>query len=70
MKNFVITIARGYGSGGRTIGRMLAQKFDIPFYDSEILKAASNESGINEALFSVVDETLKKPRFLDHKKNF
>ena len=31
MKNYVITIARGYGSGGRTIGRKVAEKLGIPF---------------------------------------
>ena len=35
MDHYVITIARGYGSGGKTIGKMLSEKLDIPFYDSE-----------------------------------
>ena len=35
MENVVITIARQYGSGGRTIGRMLAKELGIPFYDRE-----------------------------------
>ena len=30
MKNYVITIARGYGSGGRTVGQMLAKELNIP----------------------------------------
>ena len=33
MKPFVITIARQYGSGGKTVGRMLAGELNIPFYD-------------------------------------
>lgn len=56
----VITIARQYGSGGRTIGKMLAEKLGIHFYDKELMKLASEESGINEALFANADEKLKR----------
>ena len=38
MDNIVITIARQYGSGGRTIGEMLADKLGIHFYDKELMK--------------------------------
>ncbi len=57
MKNYVITIARGYGSGGRMIGQMLAQELNISFYDRDLLKLASDDSGINESLFAKADET-------------
>ena len=60
MKKFVITVARGYGSGGRTIGRMLAEELGISFYDRELLRLASDDSGINEELFAKADEQLKK----------
>ena len=60
MKKTVITIARSYGSGGRTLGALLAQKLGINCYDREILRMASDESGINEALFGQADEKLKK----------
>lgn len=60
MENYVITIARGYGSGGRTIGKMLAKELEIPYYDRELLRLASDESGINEDLFGKADETLKQ----------
>ena len=63
MDNFVITIARGYGSGGKTIGQMLARELDIPFYDREIITLASEDSGINEALFGKADEKLKSSIF-------
>lgn len=62
MKNIVITIARQYGSGGRTVGEMLANKLGIPFYDKDLMKLASDESGINEALFVNADERLKSTR--------
>lgn len=60
MTNVVITIARQYGSGGRTIGEMLAKKLDIHYYDKELMKLASDDSGINEALFVNTDEKVKK----------
>lgn len=62
MKKTVITIARGYGSGGRTLGRLLSEKMGISCYDREIIRMASDESGISEALFGQADEKLKKSR--------
>lgn len=59
MEKFVITIARGFGSGGRTIGKMLSEKLDIPFLDRELIKRASEDSGISEALFGQSDEKTK-----------
>lgn len=59
MENYVITIARGYGSGGRTIGKMLAEELGISYYDRELLRLASDDSGINESLFAKADEKLK-----------
>ena len=59
MKNAVITIARQYGSGGKTIAAMLAKDLGINCYGREILKMASEESGINERLFGMSDEKLK-----------
>ena len=57
MKPYVITIARQYGSGGKTVGKMLADKLGIPFYNREIITMASEDSGVNAMLFS--DERLK-----------
>lgn len=59
MNNFVITIARGYGSGGRTIGKMLAKELNVEYYDRELLRMASDDSGINEELFGKADEKIK-----------
>lgn len=59
MDKFIITIARGFGSGGRTIGQMLSKKLGVEFYDKDIIKLASEESGINEALFGRSDEKTK-----------
>jgi CMP/dCMP kinase len=54
--NSVITIGRQFGSGGRYVGRLLAEKLDIPFYDKELLTEASKESGICEEIFEDHDE--------------
>lgn len=59
MNKFVITIARQYGSGGRTIGQMLAKELGVEFYDKDLIKKASEESGINMALFANADEKKK-----------
>lgn len=56
----VITIARTYGSGGRVMGKALAEKLGIKFYDTELVRMLSDETGINEALFGESDERLKK----------
>lgn len=61
MENVVITIARQYGSGGKTIGAMLAKDLGVNCYSREILTLASEESGINERLFGQLDERLKIP---------
>ena len=39
MSNTVITIARQYGSGGRTVGKMLAKRLDIPCYDRRLFRS-------------------------------
>ena len=51
MAGSVITISRQYGSGGRFVGRKLAQKLGIPFYDNELISMAAKESGFAESLF-------------------
>lgn len=68
MENYVITIARGYGSGGKTIGKMLAQELGIQYYNRDILKKASEESGINLQLFAQADEKHKSGLFGPGKK--
>ena len=51
MGNTVITIARSYGSGGRTLGKLLAKELGINYYDRELIRMASDESAIIESLF-------------------
>ena len=44
----IITINREYGSGGRYIGRLVAEKLNIKFYDKELIKVVSQEAGLSE----------------------
>ena len=55
MDHVVITIARQYGSGGRTVGKMLAERLGISFYDKQIIHMASDESGIDVNLFGKIE---------------
>ena len=45
MKKNIITISRQFGSGGRTVGHMIAEKLGIPFYDKELVEQIALESG-------------------------
>lgn len=56
MSNTIITIGRQYGSGGRDIGKKLAEELGIPVYDKEMLDRAAKESGICQELFETHDE--------------
>ena len=59
-KKITITIERQYGSGGRTVGEMLANQLGIHYYNKELLKLASEASGISEDLFTQADENIKE----------
>ena len=54
--NLVITIGRQFGSGGRKVGKLLAEKLDIPYYDKELLAEAAKGSGICQEIFENHDE--------------
>ena len=58
MKNFVITIARGFGSGGRQIAAKLADELHIHSYNNRILTLAAQYSGYDEHYFKEADENL------------
>jgi len=71
MDKIIITIARHYGSGGKTVGEMLGERLGIHVYSKEILQLASVDSGINEELFEQADEKLKStPLFRIMKKAY
>ena len=58
MEKFVITIARETGSGGHNITRKLSDTLGIPYYDRDLLRKASEVSGIHERLFGAADERI------------
>ena len=58
MEQKVITIARETGSGGHNIARKLSDVLSIPYYDRELLRRASDVSGIHERLFGLADERI------------
>jgi len=61
--NFVITIGRQFGSGGRELGMCLAKKLGIAYYDKELLLEAAKKAGVSEEFFKRSDE--KFPKFLN-----
>ena len=52
----VITIGRQFGSGGREIGRKLAEQLGVPFYDKQLLVQAAKDSGIAQEVLENYDE--------------
>ena len=58
MEKFVITVARETGSGGHKITRKLSEALGVPYYDRDLLRKASEVSGIHERLFGAADERI------------
>lgn len=54
--NYVINIGRQLGSGGKEIGEKLAARLGISFYDKELIRLASEESGLCKEFFEKADE--------------
>lgn len=59
MENFVVTFARGFGTGGKEIASTLAKELGIHCYENRILTLASQMSGLNENLFQKVNEKVR-----------
>ena len=57
MKHRVITISREFGSGGRTIGKKVAETLQIPCYDSELIQKIAQESDFAEGYVKEVDDS-------------
>ncbi len=70
MDNFVITIARGFGSGGKKIGTILSKELGIPCYDNQFYNMLEDYSGLNRKMFASVDEKLRGPHLLRKLRNF
>lgn len=56
MSNFVVTIARQYGSGGREIGLAVGKLLDINAYGRELINMAAQKSGYSEDVLHMADE--------------
>ncbi len=60
MKNpLIITIGREYGSGGREIGKSLAEKLGISFYDKQIISLTAEKSGLSPEFISNNEQRVK-----------
>ena len=57
-KLFVITVGRQFGSGGRDLGKRLAEMLSIDYYDKELINVAAEESGLSSEYFARADEKL------------
>lgn len=57
MKNRIITISREFGSGGRTIGKLLEEKLSINCYDNQIINRIAQESGFSKEYVNTQSET-------------
>lgn len=62
-KHIVITISREYGSGGRFVGRLVAEKLGLPFYDKELISLSAKESGLSEEYVKMTDEKKKSASY-------
>lgn len=56
MDKIIITINRQFCSGGNYIGKKLAERLDIPYYDKELVNIAAKQAGYAESTFERVDE--------------
>ena len=56
MKNYIVTIAREYGSGGRECGKKLAELTGYKFYDKDLMTLAAQKSGMSTDALNSVDE--------------
>ena len=58
-KPLIITIGREYGSGGRQIGKAVAEKLGISFYDKKIISLAAEKSGLSQEFIASNEQRLK-----------
>lgn len=59
MERFVVTFARGFGTGGKEIASRLAKELGIHCYENRILTLAAQLSGLDEKLFQEVNEKIR-----------
>lgn len=49
MEKKIITVSREFGSGGRTVGKMLSEKLGVPYYDKDIVNNVAEKTGFDKA---------------------
>ena len=64
MAKNVITVSRKYGSRGRDMGVALSKLLGIEYYDKDLIKIASEETGVHESLFGQADEKIRGSFFI------
>ena len=65
-KHIVITISREYGSGGRFVGKLVAEQLGIPFYDKELISLAAKKSGLSEKYIEEIDQNKKSANYVNN----
>lgn len=66
----IITISRETGSGGHTVGKLLAEKLGYPFFDKEIVAAVAKEMNIDEQLILDNGESMSDQDYIDLSSGF
>lgn len=64
-KKVIVTISREYGSGGRYVGKLLAKKLGVPFYDKDLINLSAKESGLSLEYVKENEQTLEGPKTTD-----
>ena len=70
MQNFVVTIGRQYGSGGKEIGKALADRLGIKCYDKTLIELAAQKSGFSPDTIEKIDEKSANPLFVPIAPNY
>ena len=66
MSRDIITISREFGSGGRTVGKLVAKQLGVPYYDKELVKQVALKTGFNEKYIEQVGEDSREKSWLGH----
>lgn len=68
-KKIIITIGREYGSGGHYVGKLLAKKLGVNFYDKNIISLVSKESGLSKNYIASNEESLNNAKYESNNDN-
>lgn len=68
-KKIIVTIGREYGSGGHYVGKLLAKKLGVNFYDKNIISLVSKESGLSKNYIASNEESLNNAKYESNNDN-